>query len=360
MVNVLIVLLLNASWLVVAFGDPRVMIESTYTDTKGLNDLAKTAWQNKGGKYMGTATDVKQLADPYYKAQLKDTSDFGMITPINAMTWLVTEQKQGTFSFKDADQIVAFANKTGARVHCHALVSHKQVPQWVQVLEKAELLKAMVNHITNVMTHFGNSCIAWDVVSEVFEENGSYRQSFWYKKTGKEYISTAFTTANKVKSDLKLKTRLYYDDFNINVVNNKSDAVLAMATDLRSHKIWVEGIGFQSHYSNNATVAGAKIYENLSRFTIKNMDVAITQLDVKTSTANPTVKEQQQQVNIITNVVSACKKAMRCVGVTVSDFVDTYSWINSSAPVLFYQPEGPGTSLVRKATYDAVTMGWIL
>lgn len=228
------------------------------------------------------------------------------------------------------------------------------------MLEKVELLKVMSNHITNVMTHFGNSCAAWDVVSEAFHENGSYRQSFWYEKTGKEYISTAFTTANKVKANLKLRSKLYYSDFNINVVNNKSDAVLAMATELRSRKNWVEAIGFQSHYSNIDSVAGAKIFDNFRRFTTKGMDVAITELDVKTSTARPTVREQQQQVGIITNVVSACKKTMRCVGVTVWDFVDTYSWIESSAPLLFYQPEGPGTPLVRKATYDAVTAGWIV
>ncbi|KUF87995.1 hypothetical protein AM588_10001665 [Phytophthora nicotianae] len=358
--NVFITLVLGASSLAVAFGDPRVMIESTYTETKGLNDLAKTAWQNRGGKYMGTATDIKQLGDPYYIQKLNSTSDFGMITPSNAMKWDATEPKQGNFTFEDADKIVAFANKTGARIRCHTLVWHKQVPEWVQVLEKAELLEAMSNHITKVMTHFGNSCTAWDVVNEAFNEDGSYRQSFWYKKTGKEYISTAFKTANEVKAKLSLQARLYYNDFNINIVNNKSDAVLGMATDLRSHKIWVEGIGFQSHYSNNDTVAGAKIFENFRRFTVKHMDVAITELDVKTSMANPTVSEQQQQVGIITNVVSACKKTVRCVGVTVWDFVDTYSWIKSSAPLLFYQPDGPSTPLVRKATYDAITAGWIL
>ncbi|KAL3656840.1 hypothetical protein V7S43_018297 [Phytophthora oleae] len=354
--NAVIALALGASSLALAVADPRVMIESTYTDTKGLNDLAKSM----GNKYMGTATDVKQLSDKYYTGELNNTQDFSMITPANAMKWDATEAKQGVFTFDDADKIVAFANKTGARVRCHALVWHQQVPEWVQSLEKAALLKAMSNHITKVMTHVGDTCYAWDVVNEAIEEDGSYRESFWYKKTGKEYISTAFRTANEVKAKLGLKAKLYYNDYNINVANNKSDAVLKMVTDLRMHKVWVEGVGFQSHYSNNDSVAGADIFDNLRRFTLKNMDVAITELDVKTSTANPTVSEQQQQVGIITNVVSACKKTKRCVGATVWDFVDTYSWIKSSAPLLFYQPEGPDTPLVRKATYDAVTAGWLL
>lgn len=122
MMNAFIALVLGASVLASAFGDPRVMIESTYTDTKGLNDLAKSAWQNRGGKYMGTATGIKQLSDPYYIQKLNGTSDFGMITPVNAMKWDATEPKQGVFTFEDADKIVAFANSTGARVRCHALV----------------------------------------------------------------------------------------------------------------------------------------------------------------------------------------------------------------------------------------------
>lgn len=81
MMNAAIALALGASSLAVAFADPRVMIESTYTDTKGLNDLAKSM----GNKYMGTATDIKQLSDKYYAGELNNTQDFGMITPANAM-----------------------------------------------------------------------------------------------------------------------------------------------------------------------------------------------------------------------------------------------------------------------------------
>ncbi|KAH7489069.1 Endo-1,4-beta-xylanase A [Phytophthora ramorum] len=330
------VLVLGATSLAVALADPRVMIESTYTDTKGLNDLAQTML---GGKYMGTATDTKQLKDKHYTQELNNAKDFSVITPTNALHWDATESEQDVFTFDEADAIVAFANSTGAQVRCSALVSHKQVPAWVEVLEKADLLKAMSNHITKLMTHLGNSCIAWDVVNEAIEEDGSFRQSFWYKKTGEEYISTAYATANTVKADLSLKARLFYNDYDINVVNNKSDA---------------------SHYGNNDSVAGGDIYDNFRRFTMINVDVAVTELDVKTSTASPTVTEQQQQVGIYTNVVSACKKTRRCAGVTIWDFVDGYSTTNSSAPLLFYQPDGPNTPLVRKATYDAVTAGWIL
>ncbi|CAH0477555.1 unnamed protein product [Peronospora belbahrii] len=344
----------GASLVANAFADPRVMIESTYTGKKGLNDLAKDL-----GKYMGTAIDIKQLSDKCQAGVLKDTKEFGMITPANSMTWDAIEAKRGVFTFEDADTIVAFAKKAGAQVRCSTLICHKQVPEWVQKLEKAELLEAMSNYITKVMTHFGSSCLIWDVVSEAFEEDGSYRQSFWYKKAGMDYIFTAFKTANTVTQKLGLKNRLYYSDYNISVINNKSDAVLKMVTSLRRKKLWVEGLSAQSHYLASEWVAGAHIFNNFRRFTSIKMDVAITELDVRTSSANPNVTEQQQQVSVYANVMSACKKTVRCVGVTTWNFVDSYSWTKSSASLPYSQPNGPNTPLVRKATYDAIADGWI-
>ncbi|CAH0484749.1 unnamed protein product [Peronospora farinosa] len=354
MMNAAIAFALGASSVAVTIAQPHLMIGSTYTGVKGLNDLAKSL----ANRYMGTTTDTIQLSDKYYAEELKNSRDFGMITPLNSMQWDATEAVQGVFTFEDADAIVAFASKSGAQVRCQTLVSHKQVPKWVQSLEKAELLKAMSNHITKVMTHFGDVCSAWDVVSDVIEDDGSYCQSFWFKKTGKDYISTAFETAHAVKVKLNLKTRLYYSDYKISVVNKKSDAVLEMVKSFI--RFGVEGVGFKLHYKDSDSVAGADIFNNFRRFARVNMDIAITELDVVTSKANPTVIEQQNQVVIYTNVIAACKKTKRCAGVTMSDFVDTYSTTKLSAPLLFYQPDGANTRLVRKAAYDAITSGWIM
>lgn len=85
----------------------------------------------------------------------------------------------------------------------------------------------MSNHITKVMTHFGNSCTAWDVVNEAIAEDGSYRESFWYKKTGKEYISTAFKTANEVKANLSLEARLYSEATRFGLKGSGSSLTIA-------------------------------------------------------------------------------------------------------------------------------------
>jgi GH35 family endo-1,4-beta-xylanase len=182
------------------------LLESTYTGTKGLHELATAQ-----GKYMGTATDNGELTDTYYVAALQNISEFGMITPGNSMKWDATEATQNTFTYTKGDAIVSVADEMGAQVRCHTLLWHSQVPDWVQSLSKTEMLSALENHITKVMTHFGDSCYAWDVANEVMGDDATYRKSFWYNTTGTDFITTAFKTANSVKKSLGLSTKLYYN-----------------------------------------------------------------------------------------------------------------------------------------------------
>jgi endo-1,4-beta-xylanase len=86
------------------------------------------------------------------------------------------------------------------------------------------------------------------------------------------------------------------------------------------------------------------------------VDTVITELDVRLNLP-PTAASETQQVVDYYNSVKSCVKVKRCVGITVWDFDDTYSWIPSTFPGqgygdLFLQPGGAGTKLVKKAAYD--------
>uniref|UniRef100_M4BCI2 endo-1,4-beta-xylanase n=1 Tax=Hyaloperonospora arabidopsidis (strain Emoy2) TaxID=559515 RepID=M4BCI2_HYAAE len=330
------------------------LVPSTYTGSKGLHELAK-----EHGKYTGTATDNGELTDKFYVEALQDVSEFGMITPGNAMKWDATEPTQNTFTYTKADEIVALAKKSGAQIRCHTLLWHSQVPSWVQSLSKTEMLSALENHITKVMTHFGDTCYAWDVANEVMGDDAVYRKSFWYKATGTDYIVTAFKTANAVKKSLKLKTKLYYNDYNTNTINAKSTAVLDMIQKLLlDADIGIDGMGFQSHSSFSDTSSTEDLVANLERFSALGLDVAYTELDVKTSSPTPPPEEEEKQVVVYTNTIAACRKVKKCVGVTIWDFADQYTWLKDSAPLPWYQPAGKGTKLVRKRAYDGIAAGW--
>ncbi|KAL4117338.1 hypothetical protein PRIC2_011329 [Phytophthora ramorum] len=343
-------IVLGISSLAAARGDS--IVKSTYSGSNGLNDLAKAA-----GKYMGTAVD-QDMKDSAALKVLKNTHDFGMLTPGNSMKWDATEKTQNVFSFDSGDAVVALAKEMGAKVRCHTLTWHSQTPQWIQSLSKEKMLSALENHITKVMTHFGDSCYAWDVANEVMGDNAQMRDSFWYTTTGMDFLSTAFKTANSVKKSLGLKTKLYYNDYNTNTINAKSTAVFKMIKGLLDDGITVDGVGFQSHFGYADTASSADQVANFERFTALGLDVALTEVDVTASSSAPSAEEQAQQSDVYKNTVAACKQVKKCVGVTIWGYDDNYSWLSTKAPLPWYQPGGANSALVRKSLYDGIVAGW--
>jgi len=328
------------------------ILGSTYTGSQGMNDLAKNS-----GKYMGTASDLPN--DSQYMAALGKASDWGYLTPANAMKWDATEPSQNNFQYGRGDALVNQAKKIGAKVRCHTLVWHQQTPQWAQNLGRDQLLAALRNHITKVMTHYGNSCTHWDVLNEALEENGAYRNSFWYQKTGTEYIKVAFQTASAVKKQLGLNTKLYYNDYNTDRINGKSTGALNnIVKFLKNQGIEINGMGFQAHLTAGQVASVNDQIANMKRFTDLGLEVAITELDVKVGSTNPSQASQRQQATDYQNTIAACKQLNGCVGVTVWDFSDQHSWIRNDAPLPFYQSGGQGQAVRRKIAYDGIIRGW--
>ncbi|KAG1702288.1 hypothetical protein DVH05_010078 [Phytophthora capsici] len=220
------------------------------------------------------------------------------------------------------------------------------------------MLKALENHITKVMTHFGDSCYAWDVANEVMGDNAQMRDSFWYKTTGMDFLTTAFKTANSVKKSLGLKTKLYYNDYNTNTINAKSTAVLAMVKKLMDQGVTIDGVGFQSHFSYSDKASTADQVANFKRFTALGLEVALTEVDVTASSSSPSAQEQEQQSSVYKNTVAACKEVKECVGVTIWGYDDNYSWLSTKSPLPWYQPGGANSEMVKKSLYDGIVAGW--
>ncbi|MEH1129969.1 endo-1,4-beta-xylanase [Micromonospora sp. CPCC 206061] len=275
------------------------------------------------GKYFGSATDNPELTDAPYVSIL--SSEFNQITPGNTMKWQYTEPQQGQFSYGQADTVVSLARSNNQSVRGHTLVWHSQYPSWVDSVPANQLLGVMRNHVTNVAGHFQGQLIHWDVVNEAFEENGTRRQSVFQRNIGDSYIAEAFRAARAADPTAKL----YYNDYNIEGLGAKSDAVYAMVQQFKAQGVPIDGVGMQAHLILGQVPSS--IQQNIQRFANLGVDVAITELDIRMNLPRDAAKDAQQ-ANDYRAVVNACLAVTRCVGITVWDYTDKYSWIPSVFP----------------------------
>ncbi|KAF3055970.1 Endo-1,4-beta-xylanase D [Daldinia childiae] len=290
-----------------------------------------------GLKYFGAATDSPgqreraglEATYPQYDAIIRDTKEFGQTTPTNGQKWLFTEPERGVFNFTEGDIVASIAAESGQLLRCHTLVWHSQLAPWVEEGKwtPEELRSIIIEHITQVMGHYKGQCYAWDVVNEALNEDGTYRESVFYNVLGEEFIKLAFSTAAKIDPDAKL----YYNDYNVESPGAKSEGAIRIVKLLQEAGIRIDGVGMQAHLVASRAPTFDQQVAVMESYGALGVEVALTELDVRVETpANET--SMGWQAEVYKNSVSACVQVKACVGVTIWDFYDPFSWVPAVFP----------------------------
>jgi endo-1,4-beta-xylanase len=114
------------------------------------------------------------------------------------------------------------------------------------------------------------------------DENGARRLN----------LLSQLTIAHKAAPNVKL----YINDYNIEGVNSKSQALATIAKNLLDKGVPLHGIGFESHFIGGELPGD--ISQSMKQFTDLGLDVAITELDIRvpvdsSGIANATVRKMQ-------------------------------------------------------------------
>src|SRR5579884_405329 len=245
---------------------------------------AETLRQAAGarGVAIGTAVNPRYFSQTEYATTL--AREFDQIQPENAMKMRATQPARDRFDFADGDAIVAFAEQHGMKVRGHTLVWHESLPDWLQkgTFTPPELRDIMLGHIRGEVSHYAGKVYAWDVVNEAVTKDGAMRQDLWNGAPGigaagkYGYIEAAFRAAHEADP----KALLFYNDYDTEVSNAKSDAIYEMARQLLRDGAPIGGVGFQCHLSAKTTLSREQMTANLRRFADLGLQVQITELDV--------------------------------------------------------------------------------
>lgn len=272
------------------------------------------------GRSFGTAVSSARLSEAAYVAVLD--REFTSVSPETELMWSSVEPAAATFTFTAADRIVEHAAAHGSAVHGTFLVWHPGLPSYLVSLPASGLREALTRHVTQTVGHFRGRIGSWDVAAEAFADNGSRRPTIFQNLLGSGWIEQAFRAAREADP----QARLCYDDYGIEGVNAKSDAVYALVRDLRQRGVPIDCVGLESHFGAGVPVP-ATLQANLQRFAALGVDVRLSQLDV--------VGSGTAQAGEYVKAVTACLNVPRCTGITVWGVTDRYSWRSGGTPLLF-------------------------
>ena len=269
------------------------------------------------GIRIGAAVNPSRLSEPAYAETL--AREFNQAEPENAMKFGPIHPARDQFNWLPADAVVNFAREHQMAVRGHTLVWHQQAPAWATApdLTPAERAAILREHIAAVVGRYAGKVYAWDVVNEAIEKDGSPRKSPWSPVP--DYIESAFRWAHAADPQAKL----FYNDYDAESVNPKSDAVYALVKDLKSRGVPIDGVGMQFHLTAKPLPV-ASIEANMKRLTDLGLEVQITELDVRLPLDAP---DLEAQARVYRDLMQTCLKFPKCTAVQTWGFTDKYSWV---------------------------------
>lgn len=205
---------------------------------------------------------------------------FNTLTAENEMKWEAMQPREGQFNFDVSDTLVAFSEQNDIFLVGHTLLWHHQTPEWVFQNDKGQpasrdlLLSRLKTHIDTVAGRYKGRIQGWDVVNEALNEDGSWRESPWYKILGDDYIHKAFEFAAAAAPNAEL----YYNDYNL-FKPEKRDGAVKIVKSLQAKGLRIDGIGIQGHYGIGYPDL-TQLEDSIKAFSALDVDVMITELDV--------------------------------------------------------------------------------
>ncbi|OAY51065.1 endo-1,4-beta-xylanase 1 isoform X25 [Manihot esculenta] len=190
----------------------------------------------------------------------------------NELKWYWTEAQKGNFNYRDADEMldVCIKNNIETRGHCIFWEVEGAVQPWIKALNKNDLMTAVQNRLTGLLTRYKGKFRHYDVNNEMLHG------SFYQDRLGKNIRAYMFKTANQ----LDPSATLFVNDYHVedgNDTRSSPEKYIAQILDLQEQGAPVGGIGVQGHIDSPV---GPIVCSALDKLGYLGLPIWFTELDV--------------------------------------------------------------------------------
>lgn len=278
---------------------------------------------------IGAAVSLRHFDnDDSYRDALM--ANFDSVTSENDMKFDALEPLPGVYAFEAADRLMQIAADAKLKVHGHALVFDKHLPKWAYERKKwapGEVREMLRSYINTVVGRYRGRIESWDVVNEPMAANGTLARTFFAKHLGPDYVELALRFTHETDPEAKL----YINEIAAEELSPLSDGLYDLARRLLAKGVPLHGMGFQFH--SNIGTGAPKIWSvraNLERFAALGLEIAVSEMDVRTSTAPGSLEKRLlAQADVFGGIATLCAEQPACVRMTTWGVTDKFSWLGA-------------------------------
>ncbi|KAL4181317.1 hypothetical protein AMTRI_Chr12g270610 [Amborella trichopoda] len=204
----------------------------------------------------------------------------------NELKWYWTEPQKGNFNYRDADELLDFCTSHGIDVRGHCIFWEVEgvVQWWLKPMNKNDLMTAVQNRLTGLLTMYKGKFKHYDVNNEMLHG------SFYQDRLGKDIRAYMFKTAHQLDPSAILFVNDYHVEDGCDP-RSSPEKYIEQILDLQEQGAPVGGIGIQGHIDSPI---GPIVSTALDSLGLLGLPIWFTELDV--SSVNDHIRADDLEV----------------------------------------------------------------
>ena len=277
---------------------------------------------DKQGLTFGVAVQTGDIYNPNSVEFIK--RHFNLIVPTDTTKWVNIHPKRAFWNWADTDAMVAFAEKNGMKMKAHCFLWQDQNAPYVHSAKtREEAIELLTEQITGVMTRYKGKIVEYDVANEVLNEDGTIRDTIWYRLIGSDFLDIAFKAAREADPSAKLVLVDYNTEY---AGTAKGDAMYEIVKGLKSRGVPIDGVAHQLHCIAEVPFDEEALRKNVKRYNELGVYSSFSEVDVRIKMPVDG-DDEARQCDIYARLMTVARTEPGAKSIILWGYTDKTSWI---------------------------------